>query len=74
MTNIAADVILRLQAIEAGTPNVKPVTHDELVAALRERIGARTNAVLAPKKPATRGRKPKAAKDPSLDGFEAFEL
>jgi hypothetical protein len=58
--SIAASVTLRLQAIAAGDLTAEPVTHEELVAALRERIGARTAAVRAPAaKPAAK-RTPRA--------------
>jgi hypothetical protein len=57
--SIAASVTLRLQAIAAGDPNIEPVTHEELIAALRERIGSRQLSVKPPKEKAVRTKKTK---------------
>lgn len=64
--SIAASVTLRLQAIAAGQPGVEPVTHEELIAALRERIGSRQLSVKPPKEKTVRTRKAKPAALPAL--------
>ncbi|NJL71069.1 MAG: hypothetical protein HC888_05350 [Candidatus Competibacteraceae bacterium] len=68
--SIAASVTLRLQAIAAGDPNAEPVTHEELVAALRERIGSRQLSVKPPKEKTVRAKKTKTTPNPSLSAID----